>query len=221
MTAIITRTDALSTDNGSSSVKGSTLTHTELDRNFYPIKLATDGTVEAGKAIIVDSNKDFTGVRSGTFTGTVTAEQITSTDDMTVTDDLTVGGNLTVTGNISNSGLPLAFQSGELSLSTTAQTTAHGLGVVPNAFHVVLVCKTTDLGYSVGDRVAVNPSINDNDQGSGTSTNGFAIGANSSSVFYRVSGSTSSICIGSKTSGDPANITASRWRLVVTALYYS
>jgi len=106
MTAIITRTDALSTDNGSSSVKGSTLTHTELDRNFYPIKLATDGTVEAGKAIIVDSNKDFTGVRSGTFTGTVTAEQITSTDDMNVTDDLTVGGNLTVTGSITNDSIP-------------------------------------------------------------------------------------------------------------------
>lgn len=106
MTAIITRTDALSTDNGSSSVKGATLTHTELDRNFYPIKIATDGTVEAGKAIIADANKDITGLRHATLTGTLTAEQITSTDDMTVTDSLSVGGSLTVTGSIISDSVP-------------------------------------------------------------------------------------------------------------------
>jgi len=38
------------------------------------------------------------------LTGTLSAEQITSTDDMLVTDDLTVGGDTNVTGTISSSG---------------------------------------------------------------------------------------------------------------------
>ena len=125
MTAIITRTDTLASDNGSSSVKGSALTHTELDRNFYPIKLTTDGTVEASKAIILDSNKDFTGVRNGTFTGTVQAEQITSTDDMTVSDDLTVGGTLTVTGSVTGSNVPTRFFGGKI---TSGGGTAFSFG---------------------------------------------------------------------------------------------
>lgn len=87
MTAIITRTADLSSDNGTSSVKGSQLTHTELDQNFYPILLTTDGTVEASRAIVVDANKDFTGLRNLTMTGdlnitgTVTAGVIDVTSD--------------------------------------------------------------------------------------------------------------------------------------------
>jgi len=126
MTAIITRTDALSTDNGSSSVKGATLTHTELDRNFYPIKLTTDGTIEAGKAIIVDSNKDFTGARHGTFTGTVQAEHLYTTDDLVVGDDATISGNLTVTGTLTNDSIPSGdFFGGKI---TSGGSTAYDFG---------------------------------------------------------------------------------------------
>jgi hypothetical protein len=77
MTTIVTRTDTLASANASTTVKGSALTHTELDRNFYPINISTNGTAEASKALVLDSNKDFTGVRHGTFTGTVTGGSIT------------------------------------------------------------------------------------------------------------------------------------------------
>lgn len=39
----------------------------------------TDGAAVAKKALVVDSNKDFTGVRNGTFTGTVTLGTLAST----------------------------------------------------------------------------------------------------------------------------------------------
>lgn len=81
MTTIVTRTDNLSTANTSTTVKGAALTHTELDRNFYPINISTNGTVEASKAIVVDANKDFTGVRNGTLTGTLTVGNVVQTDD--------------------------------------------------------------------------------------------------------------------------------------------
>lgn len=89
MTTIVTRTDNLASANASTTVKGSALSHTELDRNFYPIKITTDGTAEASKALILDANKDFTGVRHGTLTGTMTVGTIT---DGTAT---LTGGSLT------------------------------------------------------------------------------------------------------------------------------
>jgi len=45
-----------------------------------------------------------TGAVNGTFSGTVQAEQLTSTDDLTVSDDASIGGNLSVTGNASING---------------------------------------------------------------------------------------------------------------------
>lgn len=45
-----------------------------------------------------------TGAVNGTFSGTVQAEQLTSTDDLTVSDDASIGGDLSVTGNASING---------------------------------------------------------------------------------------------------------------------
>ena len=65
-----------------------TSTHTELNlldgvtantTELNYVDVATLGTAEASKALTVDANKDFTGVRNATFTGTVTIGSNTAT----------------------------------------------------------------------------------------------------------------------------------------------
>jgi len=58
---------------------------------------ATAGTVTASKAVVVDANKDVTGYRNVTATGTMQAEQVTSTDDATVAGKATVGEEIQLT----------------------------------------------------------------------------------------------------------------------------
>lgn len=72
---------------------GVTATFTEL--NY--VDVTTLGTVQASKAVTADASKDTTGFRHVTATGTVQAEQLTSTDDASVADDLSVGGALLLT----------------------------------------------------------------------------------------------------------------------------
>ena len=57
----------------------------------------TDGTASL-------SSGSLTSAVNGTFSGTVQAEQLTTTDDLSVGDDASIGGNLTVTGNASVNG---------------------------------------------------------------------------------------------------------------------
>ena len=61
----------------------------------FPI--ITDGTASL-------SSGSLTSAVNGTFSGTVQAEQLTTTDDLSVGDDASIGGDLTVTGNASIEG---------------------------------------------------------------------------------------------------------------------
>lgn len=59
---------------------------------------STPGTVVAGKAVVVDSNKDISSFRNLTATGTASVGTLNSTGNVTVGGDLVVNGN-TVTVN--------------------------------------------------------------------------------------------------------------------------
>ena len=61
----------------------------------FPI--ITDGTAEL-------SSGSLTSAVNGTFSGTVQAEQLTTTDDLTVGDDASIGGELAVTGDTTLTG---------------------------------------------------------------------------------------------------------------------
>ena len=50
------------------------------------------------------SSGSLTNAVNGTFSGTVQAEQLTTTDDLTVGDDASIGGDLAVTGNLTVGG---------------------------------------------------------------------------------------------------------------------
>ena len=64
----------------------------------------TAGTVTASKAVIVDSNKDITGFRNITATGTVTALNVSLTGDTTIGDGNT--DNITINADINSNMIP-------------------------------------------------------------------------------------------------------------------
>lgn len=82
-----------------SQVVGVTASATEL--NYVD---TTPGTVEASKAVVVDSSKNITGFNNITSTGTISANTVNTSSNLTVggyiatTGNVIVGGDLTVQG---------------------------------------------------------------------------------------------------------------------------
>lgn len=64
----------------------------------------TAGTVTASKAVVVDSNKDITGFRHITATGTVTAANVSLTGNVDLGD--ASGDTVTITGSIDSNLIP-------------------------------------------------------------------------------------------------------------------
>jgi hypothetical protein len=67
------------------------------------------GLMGAGLAPLAASKICTLSPSSVTLTATLSAEQVTSTDDATITDDLAVGGDLAVTGTVTASGSKTLF----------------------------------------------------------------------------------------------------------------
>ena len=104
-----------------------------------------------------------------------------------------------------------SFVSSETAIPSggTAATVAHGLGAIPSLVSVVLRCKTTDLGYSVGDEVQV---LSSSLSGAYQST----VYADATNVeFGLTTGST--IQIYNQSTGSLSSITAGNWKLVFRA----
>ena len=89
---------------------------------------------------------------------------------------------------------------------STASNQAHGLGASPTFLKSYLECKSTDLGWAAGDRVDYNAQ---------SPNNSFSIGYDATSIFSTTS--TNAPAIHNKTTGAVGVITASKWKLVVTA----
>ena len=80
-------------------------------------------------------------------TGTISAEQLTSTDDATVTDDLAVGGNITGAGEIKSTGSSLGwtYETGANTACTTtcgAAAAVFGVDLAAGASAPVIVGPT-------------------------------------------------------------------------------
>lgn len=100
------------------------------------------------------------------------------------------------------------FTSAEQTLSD-AITVAHGLGAIPTRFDVVLICKTADLGYSVGDIV---PVIGFTDV-PGISAITYSLDATNINV--RATGI--GFRFNNKSTNTAAGITNSSWRMILRA----
>jgi len=80
--------------------------------------LTIDGTFTDGALSIASGS--ITNAVNGTFSGTVQAEQLTTTDDATISDQLSVDGTMTIsTGSIVDSSGAISFSSNNLSTSGT------------------------------------------------------------------------------------------------------
>lgn len=103
-----------------------------------------------------------------------------------------------------------SFTSAEQSISNAGTgTLAHGLGEVPKLAQVVLVCKTADLSYSVGDVVVWGNNFEASSRGVGV-----VIGA--SEISYRYSSSTP-FMLPNKSNGNIAAIAVANWRMIIKA----
>ena len=78
----------------------------------------TAGTVAASKAVVVDSNKDITGFRNITATGTVTAANVSLTGNVDLGD--ASGDTVTITGSIDSNLIPAADDTYDIGSSSYA-----------------------------------------------------------------------------------------------------
>ena len=134
--------------------------------------LTIDGTFTDGTLSIASGS--ITSAVNGTFSGTVQAEQLTTTDDATISDQLSVDGTMTIsTGSIVDSSGSIDFGNENLSTSGT-------LGAGAGTF--------TSLSVTDGNITNVGDIALDSISADGSTIN-VAIGDNTSDVFTIKQGS--------------------------------
>lgn len=130
----------------------------------------------------------------------------------------TISGNFNVDGNIQKSSVQIPFQKAYESAQQTitsggALTLAHGLGVKPKLYQAFLQCTTADIGYSIGDEVAINPHLNSDN----TNAKGLVIVPDATNLNIRY-GNDAAVLRGlRKDTGAASNFTIASWKLVMRA----
>lgn len=171
------------------------------------VELATTAETQAGtdtaRAVTPDGLADITDLSN---TSWMLDEDTLSSDDATkVPSQQSVKAYVDGRTGI---GTP-SFTSSEQTVTVdTKLDVAHGLGAAPLLVHVVLRCKTTDAGYSVGDEI----SYSTNEMS--TSDAGATIATDATNVSI-VQGA--AIQVHGKSSFNNTTLTTANWRWVVRA----
>lgn len=121
MTTIVTRdtTQAdVTANSGGTTLKATALTHAELDKNFFPLCIATNGAVEANKAVVVDGSLNVTGLNNVTMTGALSAATVAG-----AMVDTTVSAATTKVPHSSAVQTYVAANSANVTLDTVVATT--------------------------------------------------------------------------------------------------
>ena len=92
-------------------------------------------------------------------------------------------------------------------------TLTHGLGAMPKAIHLSVVCKTAELGYVVGEEAALIGNLL---TGVDAGTN-ISLQTASTSTTIRLKVGSTGIAVLNMTTGVPALITAANWKIIVRA----
>lgn len=100
-------------------------------------------------------------------------------------------------------------------VAASGGSAAHGFSAVPSELSAYLVCKTTELGYAVGDRLMIPGDVRDAAPGSAQSR-GVQVWADSTNVKWRI-GADGIIILNASTGASSTFITAANWRLVIVA----
>jgi len=94
-----------------------------------------------------------------------------------------------------------------------ALTVAHGLGISPSLIQNRLICKTAELGYSIGDEVFINPNVNGYD----TFTGGTSVVPDATNLNIRMGSTAAAYHITRKDTGATSPITPANWKLILRA----
>lgn len=142
------------------------------------------------------------GLASGTFTGSYT-----------------FSGTVNITGAIQKSGVAFPvtqiYESAQQTITAAgALTLAHGLGVKPKLYLVVLQCTTAELGYSIGDEMLLNPSLS---VAGGSLGQGVSIVPDATNLNVRIGNNSTIFNLLRKDTGAIATITNANWKLVFRA----
>ena len=112
-------------------------------------------------------------------------------------------------------GLSNEFVSAQQTITAGgALTLAHGLGAQPKLYAAFLQCTTAELGYSIGDEVAINPGVSLSNT---TLDRGLSIVPDATNINVRFGSQAASIGIIRKDTGGSTPATNASWRLVVRA----
>lgn len=108
-----------------------------------------------------------------------------------------------------------AFTSAEQAITAAGTLTiAHGLVVIPLVVNTYIVCQTAEAGYSIGDRLQVNPSTSN----STVVDRGHSIVFDTTNFVVRFSDAATCYSIINKTTGALTATTNANWRLVISAI---
>ena len=103
------------------------------------------------------------------------------------------------------------FESAEQTITSVGSLTlAHGLGVEPKLIQALLVCKTAEFGYSINDRVVIDPSY-----ANPATDRGHSVVVDNINLNIRFS--TNGYTLIHKTGGAAANITSANWKVIFRA----
>jgi len=132
----------------------------------------------------------------------------------------TVGTNTTQIATtafvLANAVISKSYTSAEQTITSAGSLTlAHGLGAEPSLIAFTLVCKTSEFGYSVNDKLYLGPV--------GTATSiadqsAFACTYDGTNVYIRYGAATNVFSLLNKSTGTGSAFTNGNWRLVVKAL---
>jgi type 1 fimbria pilin len=128
--------------------------------------------------------------------------------------DLIVNGNVTVGGSLTAPNvLTKYYQSPEQTITSAgALTLAHGLGVEPVLIQVVLICKTAEQGYNVGDKLFANPGRE------AGYNQGIAVVPDTTNLNIRFGQTGTNVFTGlNKTTGASVNFTNTKWNVIFRA----
>lgn len=119
------------------------------------------GTAIASKAVILDSNKDYTGIRNLTITGELDGATLDISDDASIGGDATVTGTLGVSGLLTaNANITLAGTTPTLTIGDAgAEDTKIVFDGNAQDYYIGLDDSADKMVIGVGSTVGTNPTI--------------------------------------------------------------
>jgi len=183
---------------GSETISGSA-THV-LSGEGDAVTLVCDGSnwFISGSKVEATAVADASTSTKGIVQLATTAEMQTGTDSAKTPTPAAIKGALGFSNLFTSSEQSFTFSSGK--------ALAHSLGAIPTMVSLELVCKTSDAGFAIGDRISYD--------GSGISfSDGLSLYYSITQVGYSIA----SIEVIGKTSFSTIAITPSSWRIVLRA----